>query len=394
MNIWLLHPYAGGPNLGRHRRPYCMAEAFNALGHRAIVVCARRHHLLHRIPTAAGLERIGEVDYWFVDTPPYEGNSLSRLHNMLSFGPRFAKDAAKLAALTGRPDIVIASSPHLFQMPAAYRVAKKFGAKFWVEVRDLWPESLVALGLSKRASPLVMWLALLERYALRRADTLLSLLANAEPHMRARGFKGDFRWVPNGVSPPAITAPAAHDCLTRIDALKAAGKRVIAYTGAMGPPNALEGLIDCARLLAAPHPEIHFVLVGKGISLPELKARSAGLGNIDFIDEVPFAAVQGVLQRADCAVILFRGHPIYHMGISPNKLFEYALSAPRSLIACDAEALYGLESLVNTRCEPDKPEALAAAVVKTLNAPPRSENERDLMLAPFQYTRLAARCLE
>lgn len=402
MNIWIIHPYAGGPGLGRHRRPYCLAEAFNTLGHAATVICARHHHLLHRVPEASGLAQVGEVAYWFVDTPGYQGNGLARIQNMLGFGPHLARSAADLVAARGRPDVIIASSPHLFQMPAVHRIAKRLGAQFWVEVRDLWPESLVALGLSRRFSPLVMWLSWLERFAYRRADKLISLLANAEPHMRARGLReGRFIWVPNGVSfdplaaiegatEPPTALPPELDLVAR---LKADGRRLVVYTGAMGPPNALEGLIDCARLMQPRQPDVHFVLIGTGVSVPSLKARAQGLPNLHFLPEMSHAHAQAALRQADCAVVCFRGHPLYHHGISPNKLFEYALSASRSVIACSEKALAGMETLVSARCEPDHPEALAHALAQVLNTPPRSLAERLDAVAPFKYTELARRCL-
>lgn len=404
MNIWIVHPYAGGPGLGRHRRPYCMAEAFNALGHRAVVVCARHHHLLHATPEASGPARVGDVDYWFVDTPAYRGNGFSRIWNMLSFGPRLAREAAKLSAHAGRPDLVIASSPHLFQMPAVARVARRMGAKFFVEIRDLWPESLVALGLARRRSPLVIWLGWLERFAYWRCDRLLSLLANAEPYMRERGLaEGKFRWVPNGVAigpgedeggGASTGVESEGEIGEAISQLNAAGRRIVAYTGAMGPPNAMEVVIDAARILATLAPDLHFVLLGSGISKPALQSRAADLANVSFFPEVPYETVQAVLNACDCAVVSFHGNRLYRMGISPNKLFEYALSAPRSLIACEAVALKGMEDLVDSRCDPNDPKGFADAVIEVLSRPPRGWAKRHSALAPFEYRALALRVIE
>src|SRR5437016_5877277 len=144
MNIWLLHPFAGGPDLGRHWRPYLLADAWVRMGHKPIVICANFHHLLVGGTRAPGPQRIGEVDFWFVDTPHYAGN-FGRLRNNISFGRQSGRDAAAISRQFGKPDLVIASTPHLFFVSAARRMARRLGAKFWVEVRDLWPESIVAL---------------------------------------------------------------------------------------------------------------------------------------------------------------------------------------------------------------------------------------------------------
>ena len=83
MNIWLLHPFAGGPGLGRHYRPFWLADAWTKMGHRVVVVSAAFHHL-HRQPRVPGPQRINDVDFWFLDAPRYRDGSLGRLRNNLS----------------------------------------------------------------------------------------------------------------------------------------------------------------------------------------------------------------------------------------------------------------------------------------------------------------------
>ena len=82
MNIWLLHPFAGGPGLGRHWRPYWLADAWAKMGHRPLVVSAAFHHL-HREPGATGPRRIGDVDFWFVESEDLEAS-----HVRLKFAQR------------------------------------------------------------------------------------------------------------------------------------------------------------------------------------------------------------------------------------------------------------------------------------------------------------------
>src|SRR5689334_8832281 len=168
MNIWLLHPFAGGPGLGRHWRPYWLASAWTKMGHRPLVVSAAFHHL-HRKPRTPGPQRIEEVDFWFLDTPRYGNGSLGRLWNNLAFGPSFRRNASRISKLFGKPDLIIGSSPHLFFIASAHRVARRYNAKFWLEVRDLWPESIVALGMTPPWHPLVKLLDWKEQSAYRLA---------------------------------------------------------------------------------------------------------------------------------------------------------------------------------------------------------------------------------
>jgi glycosyltransferase involved in cell wall biosynthesis len=397
MNIWLLHPFAGGPGLGRHWRPFWLADAWTKTGHRSLVVSAAFHHL-HRDPGVTGPRRIGDVDFWFVETPRYGAGSLGRLWNNLSFGPRFRLHANSIARQFGKPDLIVASSPHLFFVSAAHRVAQRFDAKFWVEVRDLWPESIVKLGITPAWHPLVKVLDWKERSAYRAADRVISLLAGAEAHMRSRGLPaGRFVWVPNGVSDFEIQSALKihgleHQLIERIRSIKRQGRPVVLYAGSMGPPNGVEVIIDAASVLSRTNPEIYFVLIGSGTSRVELEQRAARLPNLEFHEEVDRPIVHGMLNASDCAVVSVRKNALFHHGISPNKLFDYCLFAPRSVIACEQKVLTNLERLVTARCEPD-PAALAETIVSALRTPERPLHERIAVAEQFSYSALAARFL-
>jgi glycosyltransferase involved in cell wall biosynthesis len=398
MNIWLLHPFAGGPGLGRHWRPFWLADAWARMGHQPLVVSAGFHHL-HRVPREVGPERIGNVDFWFLETPPYSRGSLGRLRNNLSFGPQFRQTTPRISERFGKPDIIIASTPHLFFISAAALVAQQFNAKFWVEVRDLWPESIVALGMTPAWHPLVKVLSWKERSAYRAADRVVCLLAGAEPHMMSRGLPaGKFVWIPNGVSEGEIQSAfgienTAHPLIDRIRLLKKEGRRVILYAGGMGPPNAMEVIVDAASALSQTRPDICFILIGSGGSRAELKERAASLTHVEFYDEVDRSIVHGMLHASDLAVVSFHKNALYHHGISPNKLFDYCLFAPRSVIACEEKALTGLEDLATLRCTPDDPAALAQALIAALEGPERPLDQRVAVARRFSYSELAARYL-
>ncbi len=398
MNIWLLHPFAGGPGLGRHYRPFWLADAWRRMGHRVVIVSAAFHHL-HRQPRAPGPQRINDVDFWFLDTPRYGSGSLGRLRNNLSFGPAVSSAASAIAAQFGKPDLMIASSLHLFFISAAHQLARRFDARFWLEIRDLWPESIIALGMTPAWHPLMKVLGWKERAAYGAADRVICLLAGAEAHMRARGLAaGKFLWIPNGVSDDEIQNALtienlAHPLIDRINVLKHQGRRVVLYAGGMGPPNAVEAILDAASILGKASPEIHFVMIGSGTSQAALKQRATTLANVEFHDEVERSVVHGMLHASDCAVVAFHKNALYHHGISPNKLFDYCLFAPRSVIACEERALAGLEDLVTARCAPDDPGALAAALRAALEGPARQRDDRVTVARRYSYSALAARYL-
>jgi glycosyltransferase involved in cell wall biosynthesis len=287
----------------------------------------------------------------------------------------------------------------LFFVSAAHRVARRFDARFWLEVRDLWPESIVALGMMPAWHPLVRLLDWKERSAYKDADRVVSLLSGAEGHMRSRGLApGKFVWIPNGLSEQDLQSAlnierSSHPLVERINSFRQQGKRVVIYAGSMGPPNGVEVIVDAARVLWESGSAVQLVLVGSGTSRAELEQRAAGLPNVEFFDEVDRPIAHAMMHASDCAIVSFRKSPLFHHGISPNKLFDYCLFAPRTVIACEPKVLAGFEDLVTARCEPDDPAALAAALSSATLLPARPLQEGFAVARRYSYSELGARYL-
>src|SRR5690606_28442346 len=110
------------------------------------------------------------------------------------------RQADSLIAQYGVPDAIIGSSPHPYMFLATHRLARRYNAASIFEVRDLWPLSLVEFaGVSPR-HPLVVATGWLEKFAYRKADSVVSLQSGSQPYMCGRGLAAE-RWhyIPNGV---------------------------------------------------------------------------------------------------------------------------------------------------------------------------------------------------
>jgi glycosyltransferase involved in cell wall biosynthesis len=173
--------------------------------------------------------------------------------------------------------------------------------------------------------------------------------------------------------------------------LKAQDKRVVLYAGAMGPPNGLELLIETASLLERTEPNVHFFLVGGGASQDALQHQARHLKNVEFWREVDRPVAQAAMRLSDCAVSIYRKSELFENGISPNKLFDYCLFAPRCVISCDESALAGLENLATYRCDPADAMLLGQTLLSALRTPARTTEERVALVRPFEYTQLAKR---
>jgi glycosyltransferase involved in cell wall biosynthesis len=404
MNVWYVHPYAGGPGVGRYWRPYYFSRLWNQAGHHSIIISAGYHHLLEPDEKRSATVEVGGAEYTYVPTLRYLGNGVGRMLSMLIFALMLLPFCLFQAFKRGRPDAIIYSSPHPFGVVSCWLAARLLGARFVFEVRDIWPLSLIELGGLKSGNPLVRVTGWIESFAYARADKVISLLPCAESHMTSKGLAaGKFLWVPNGVDSTDIPAAGAveNDFVRHVRALQEQGTFVVIYAGAHGEPNALEGLVRSARILAERGANARIILVGKGERKEQLKAIAAqdGSGLVEFFEQQPKEMVMAALKLASAGYISLKSEPIFRFGVSPNKLWDYMLVGLPVIFACKA----GNDPVGDYACgvsaDPDDPQSIAAAISQLL---PMSESERqamgrrghDAVLQHYTYDKLAQRVIQ
>lgn len=258
------------------------------------------------------VERVDGVEFVWLWASPYRGNDWRRAVNWLSF----ARSAAGWRPAAGKPDVVIGSSPHLFAALAAARTAARYRVPFVLEVRDLWPESLLAAGGRKGLA--YHGFAAIARSLYRRADRIVVLARGSAEHLVRMGVDGGkIAYVPNGVDTSAFgavpRAPRAADA-----------PFTLVYAGAHGPANGLDVVLDAAERLRDRR-DVRFLLVGDGPAKHELQrsAEARRLANVEFRAPVPKSGMPALLAGADAGLMVLRDSPLFAFGVSPNKLFDY-----------------------------------------------------------------------
>lgn len=335
MNIVLVNHYAISPNMAGGTRHFSFAKELVHRGHKVTIVASSFNHKKRQETRKwqgdwYQTEIVEGVRFVWIRTPPYRGNTPARIRNMVSFA--FAVWRLPSEVFGARPDVIWGSSPHLFAALAAQRIARRFHIPFVLEVRDLWPESLVALGGISRAHPFIVLLGLIERYLYRRADHIVTLLPRAAEPIAAKGADASkITWVPNGIDLNA---------LPHITESRSREKFVVMYAGTHGLANNLDILLETAARFAKDKsaPNVVFRLVGDGPDKPRLVKRAEGMNlkNVIFEDPVPKDKVWDVLAEADCFVLTLKNSPLFQWGISPNKLFDYLATARPVILALDA----------------------------------------------------------
>ncbi len=401
MHILYLNHYAGSPALGMEYRPYYLAREWVRAGHQVQVVAADFSHVRARQPQA-GDEVVDGIAYRWLPTPPYQGNGLGRVKNIWAYCRQVWAMADRLVA-DFQPDAVIASSTYPMDIWVARRIARKAGARLVFEVHDLWPLSPIELsGMSPR-HPFIRLVQKAEDDAYRDADVVVSMLPKVQAYMASRGLDlKKLHIVPNGITLDewqGTPAPLRDDVAQAIAACRAAGQTVVGYAGSMGLPNALDHLLDAARLLQGA--SLAIVMVGDGYERARLAQRVAaeGLTNVTMLPPISKAQIPSLLAAIDIAFIGWQRVPIYRFGIAPNKLMDYMMAGCAVLHSVEAGNDPVAESGCGLTVAPESATAIATGL-RQLAALPAAERQaigargRAFVLAHHTYPVLAQRFIQ
>ncbi len=222
-----------------------------------------------------------------------------------------------------RVDVVVATSPQFFTAVAGWATGALKRVPFVFELRDLWPESIRAVG-AMRESAAIRWLERLEMFLYRRATRIVSVTHAFRDTLARRGIDpGKIDVVTNGVD-TARFSPRPKDAALLHD-LGLQGCFVAGYIGTHGMAHGLETLLAAAQQLQQRDEarDTRILLLGDGARKAELKAEAGRLAlrNVIFVDTVPKEQVARYWSVLDVSIIHLRRAEVFTTVI-PSKLFE------------------------------------------------------------------------
>jgi len=308
--------------------------------------------------------------------------------------------SAALAALDARDvDVIVATSPHLFTPWAAYVVGLLKRRPYIFELRDLWPESIRAVGAMKN-SWILAALERLELFLYRKAAHVVSVTHAFKENLIARGIEaGKISVVTNGVD-LARFKPRPRDEALAVK-LGLSGKTVIGYVGTHGMAHALRTVLDAAELLKPTDlaAQVRFLFLGDGVEKAALKADAAArkLDNVVFADSVARSEVVRYWSLIDLSVIHLKRSPLFETVI-PSKLFEcMAMGIPVLHGVAGESATIVQREGAGVTFAPENAGALVRSIAQLVRDPERrAEMARRAVAAARRYDRaeLAATMLK
>jgi glycosyltransferase involved in cell wall biosynthesis len=270
--------------------------------------------------------------------------------------------AAILAApFLAKTDVVISTSPQFFNGLAGYAVGRLKRAPWVLEIRDLWPESILAVGAISNPR-VIAFLEWLEMFAYRKADRIVPVTDAFKDYMVRKGVPaGKIVVIKNGVDLTRYVPAAPDERL--VDELGVRGKFVASYFGTHGMAHRLNTILDAAEKLRE-HDDIIFLMIGEGAEREKLLAEKnqRGLSNVIMLPQQPKERMPALWALSDVSMVLLSNSDLFKTVI-PSKIFE-SMAMQRPILLCvDGEARGIIESgRAGLFVEPENEAALAEAV--------------------------------
>ena len=319
LKILYIHQYFKTPEEGGAIRSYYLARGLVEAGYEVEMITA------HNRPAYEKKDVEGITVHYL--PVPYE-NAFGFLRRIIAFVKFYFLAYKKAKSITGT-DIIYATSTPLTVGLLALRLKKKLKVPYYFEVRDLWPEAPVQMGVIKNQF-LKRWLKKQEGRIYREADKIVALSPGIRDHIK--------NIVPHK---PTYIIPNMSDC--HFFNLTPKNKKleqeigfkdqfVIGYFGAIGRVNKLEYFLDFIEMLNETNSKVSFLIIGKGGSLSGLKekAERKNIKNLKFLPFHNKAGVRRLLGVMDAVYISFDQKAVLETN-SPNKYFD-ALAAGKLVI--------------------------------------------------------------
>jgi len=376
MNIWILNHYAITPNMPGGTRHYDFAKELTKRRYNVTIFASSFHYAQHKElklerKETYKIENIDGINFIWIKTFPYQKNDWRRVINMISYMWRsywLGKRVTKINKNIKKPDIIIGSSVHLLAVLSAYWLSKFYKSKFIMEVRDLWPQTLIDIGKLKNNSLMTKILKFLEKFLYKQAKKIITLSPLTKNYLKLlRINQNKIHLIPNGVDVSKYK-------IALTDRKNKPTFNII-YTGMLGIFIKLDDVLKSAKIIQEQKlKNIKFIFLGEGVEKKQLikLKEKLQLTNVEFLKPVPKNKIPIILNTAD--VLLLVSYKVFYG--SENKLMDY-LASGKPIISAVFDEHNDVAKKINCGISvpPENPEKMAEAIIKLYNMSPQEREE-------------------
>ena len=321
------------PSMGGLVRHYYFKKYLSAKGHNVRILTSSKIHntQINMIKdNSLYVDKLMDgVTYTYVKAPDYSSNGFDRIKSMLMFAVNVVKLCKKLMAAGERPDVIYASSPEPFSAYKAIKWAKKEKIPTVIEIRDLWPESIVEYNGMSRKNPVIKALYKLEKWLYVNSDRIIFTMEGGRDYIKQKGWHDDvdlnkIYHINNGVCLDEFEKNKQIYIIDDKDLSDESTFKVV-YTCSIRKANNLQSIVEAAKICGEKEKRIKFIIYGDGSHLPQLAEYcvAQNLDNIVFKGRIDKKYIPYVLTCSDLTLLNYLPASTWQYGSSQNKLFEY-----------------------------------------------------------------------
>jgi glycosyltransferase involved in cell wall biosynthesis len=331
MNILLIHQAFAGPNDPGGTRHFEIGRILAAHGHRFTIVASPISYLTGEpVKLHADLHEETYDGVRVLRSYVYRSLHRSFVWRIISF-ITFMFSSVVTALRAGPVDLVIGTTPPIFQAVSAWLVAAIRRRPFLLEVRDLWPE--FAIGMNVLTNPLLIRLSrVLEKFLYARATHIVVNSPAYRDYLIGKGIRNEcISVICNGVDPGMFDPEDKGERFRK--EWKADGSFVVTYAGALGLANDIGTLLRAAARLRN-RTDIRFAIVGDGKERRNLERQAAELqlSNVTFTGSRSKTEMKEILGASDACVAILQDIPMFKTTY-PNKVFDYMAAGRPTVLA-------------------------------------------------------------
>lgn len=332
-NILIISKYAVAPKYGYATRQFYIAKHMVKLGHNVSLISSQSSQVTQyeKIQKYYRQDEIAGVSCFLLKGKKIAlGFSLKRIISWVLFEWRILK-LCLWSKRISRPDYIIVSSLSILTFLTGVFLKRKYKCSLIVEVRDIWPLTLVDIGGYSEKNLFVKALAWIEKFGYKNANAIVGTMPNLKEHIYTTYPKLRHKKVyciPQGYDPDDLKdlSKFSNTYLNNLSRIDKSTFNFI-YAGTLGKVNRIDIMMNlCEKLIH--HKEIKFYVLGDGPLLDDIRKFALTHTNIVVLDRLAKREVYPFLSYFDLQFTIVRNLPIYRYGVSSNKFIDYMWNAP------------------------------------------------------------------
>lgn len=361
--IWIISKYGSLPEQNGPQRQFSIAKNLSEKFHDTTLIISKSNSYTYSYNSKKFYYNkiYNNLNVIILNGPIIKlGFSIKRIISWFIFEINLLR-YAKYVKKDKYPEVIIVSSLSFFTLITGVFLKNKFKSKLIIEIRDIWPLSLVEIGGFNRNNIFIKLLFRLEKFSIKNADGIVGTMPKLDNYIKSiinSPFK--FKYIPMGYS--NLQFKSLSNCNTSIFSYPL-NKFIVGYAGTIGKANLVEEIVKASKILEN-NSKIYFVIFGDGPLKNSLLNLTKNQNNIKFFGSISKYEIIPELSNCNILISPINSSKLYNYGISFNKWIDYMLSS-RPILACYS----GYKNiLIEENCgffiEPNRPDLLAEKIIE------------------------------